>query len=146
MRRLRRPQNKDHVFNRLLKSEEGQCFDQFTNIFVLAACIGYTHNKLIPFQKTSEQIHWTAFTDKEQNIMKMIALMATSDPSILLEEKSEKMLEIVEGYASGGLEILDKEIINGEDRGARRLDLLIELLFKPYLSSEKKDVLKEMIK
>ena len=145
MRRIRRPQSKDDVFNRLARSEDGHNFEQFTNIFILAACLGYYHNKSVPFEKTSEQIHWTAFTDKEQNIMKMIALISSPDASIVLKENEDKMLDIVENYASGGLEILEQEIINGEDRGAHKLDLLIELLFKPYMPSEKKEVLKEMM-
>ncbi|MFC1876241.1 DNA phosphorothioation-associated protein 4 [Thermodesulfobacteriota bacterium] len=148
MRRVRRPKEKDEVFDRLVKNENSLNFESMKDLFILAACIGYQSGEQKLFDKTSDQIRWEDFKQDHQNIMKMIAFAETKDHRILLEgeDKGDKMLKIVEHYANKGLEILENRIINSEDRGEERLDTLIELVLNEYEQKEAdNDILKSFI-
>lgn len=70
--------------------------------------------------------------------MKMIAFASEKDHRILIEgdDKGDRMITIVEEFANKGLEVLEREVLDAEDRGEERLDALIELLLGAYHDEE----------
>ena len=57
------------------------------------------------------------------------------------------MLNIVEGYANRGLEILERKILASETAGADRLDKIIELLMSAYPTEDdqEENIIKEIM-
>ncbi len=148
VRRVRRPKDKDHIFTEYWGNEKKLNFDRFGDIFTLAACLGYYHKESIPFEKTSEPIDWRFFREKAQDILKMLALVDTEDPAILLEENNEEMSTIIEGYANAGLKILDEKALKQEQAGKARVDSLLNLVYSPYEPGESRnpeDIIKELM-
>lgn len=150
MRRVKRPADKEEVFVSLTKSETQPNFETYKDIFMLAACLGHSSGKeAIPFTKSSEAISWEVFGDMQQSMIKIIALAETEDPKILVEgdDQGDRMLNIVEGYANRGLEILERKILASETAGADRLDKIIELLMSAYPSEDdqEENILKEIM-
>ena len=150
MRRIKRPIDKEEVFLTLTKSETQPNFEYLKDVFMLAVCLGYaSKEEPIPFSKTSDAIPWEVFDYQQQCTMKIIALAETEDPKILVdgEDQGSEMLDIVEGYANRGLEILKRKILASESAGADRLDKIIELLMSPYKidDDQKENILRELM-
>lgn len=113
-RRVRRPKDKEYIFKALIEGET-DVFETYKDVFMMAACIGYQHDKRVPFDSTAEQIAWTVFSGQtDLPIINAIALDATKDVSILLddEETFDRKLTIVEEYCNGGLEILKEKLLD----------------------------------
>ena len=152
MRRVRRPKEKDAIFMSLTSNENESIIEYLSDVFTLAACIGFKYGKHVPFEKTSDQIRWGLFREHSQVALRMIAFSHTKDPEVLLQgnEKGEdKMLETVEGFANGGCEILKKKIIEAEESGTDRLTAITELIMMGYEDKESvssEEILKQFIK
>lgn len=152
MRRARRPKSKEELFNILVDKENSFSFHQRADIFALAACVGYFHNKSVPFDQSSEPIIWEFFTIDNRNVLKIIAFLESKDPNVLLEnteDNGDKMLKIVEAYANGGLGIIEQRLVEAETKGLDRLDAFFELIMEPYTSLESitaEEILKKIVK
>lgn len=153
MRRVRPgPADKAAVFHALKLGDDKLNFESYADIFTLAACLGYAKGEgPLPLKKAGkdpEPMRWEAFGDYQQSVLKMIALAKTEDPKILVEgdEQGDKMLQIVEEYANRGLEILQRKVVEQEDRGLERLDIIVELLMWAYEAEDvEKDILRDMM-
>jgi len=152
MKRVRKPKDKDTIFLSLTSKEHELIIDRLSDVFTLAACIGFKYGKHVPFEKSSEPIAWHNFREHSQVALRMIAFSHTKDPDVLLqgnESGEDKMLEIVEGFANGGCEILKKKIIEAEESGTDRLTAITELIMTGYEDEESvsgEDILKKFLK
>jgi dnd system-associated protein 4 len=150
MRRVRRPNDKEKLFESLTKGEKEYNFEFFKDIFILAACMGFEEGSPAPFSKTLEPIQWEIFSEDQRYMMKMIALADTKDHTILVEgdDDGDRMLKIVEGYANRGLEIIEKKINEGNAKGINRLDTIVEMLMSGYDGVElegEPDILEQIV-
>ena len=134
MRRIRRPKDKEKLFELLTKGEKEYNFEFFKDVFMLAACMGFEEGTPVPFSKSLEPIQWEIFSEDQRYMMKMIALADTQDHTILVEgdDDGDRMLRIVESYANRGLELIEKKINEETAKGVNRLDVIVEMLMSGY--------------
>jgi|TARA_B100002003_G_C13837415_1_gene411160 dnd system-associated protein 4 len=151
MRRVKRPKDRDELFVSLCSKENELNLERFSDVFTLAASIGFKHNKFVPFDKSAETIRWETFREHSQVALRMMAFAHTNDPEVILqgnEGGENKMLEVVEGFANGGCDILQKEIIDAGEGGTDRLTAIMELIMSGYEDKESissDDILKQFI-
>ena len=151
MRRVRRPKDKDELFTSLCSKENELNFERLSDVFTLAAVIGFKYEKFVPFEKTSETMRWETFSEYSQVALRMIAFTHTNDNEVILkgnESGEDKMLDVVEGFANGGCEILKRKIINVEESGIDRYTAIMELIMSGYEDKESissDDILKQFI-
>jgi dnd system-associated protein 4 len=151
MRRVKRPKDRDELFVALCSKENELNIELFSDVFTLAASIGFKYDKFVPFDKSAETIRWETFREHSKVALRMIAFTHTNDPEVILEgnESGEnKMLEVVEGFANGGCDILQREIIDAVENGIDRLTAIMELIMSGYENNEtisSDDILKQFI-
>jgi dnd system-associated protein 4 len=150
MRRIRRPKDKEQLFEVLTKKEKEYNFEFYKDVFILAACMGYSEGNPMSFSKSSEPIQWETFNEDQRYMMKMIALAATKDHTVLIEgeDEGDRMLQIIEGYANRGLQIIEKKMKETSSKGINRLDSIIEMLMGGYEGVElegEQDLLEQIV-
>lgn len=104
-------------------------FGQYRDILVLSAAIGYANNRFRPIEKpAADAVQIINFKNDDQNMMDLLALIKTKDPTIL--SKADKY-QYFEGYANGGFPILLKilDFVDMEDYASsvNRKETLISL-------------------
>jgi len=105
---------KELYYDRFTDLKKEKLFDRMIDVFLLAASIGYIREKeRRPVKAESDSpFKWSNFNKSDIALIKSICLMyKEKNPQVLLD--NEKMMEIVENFADGGIEevskILDKE-------------------------------------
>lgn len=84
------------------------------DIFMLCLGVGFKMQKTRPRPpKNSDAVILKYFTDADRALMRSVALSHSKDHSVLLDE--DRVYDIAEEYAAGGLEVLVTEMSNQED-------------------------------
>ncbi len=127
------------------KTNEG-IFDNNKDLFLFVMALGYKHEKKIPLKKKDNTIPLAVFQKSKNNIdfIDLIALGDTKNIYILDwddEKIVEKKLEIIEEYANGGLEIIEKELFNNN---TDIYDNLLQLINIELTSNIKKEVINDI--
>ena len=74
-------------------------------VFMLCLAVGFEMKKTRPRPpRRSDAVVLSYFNDQDKALMSSVALATTQDHTILLDE--DKVYDIIEEYAAGGLEIL----------------------------------------
>lgn len=107
--RVRRPAQYDAMLEEL---KEKGIFDKLTNALVFAACLGSRRNNPKDVGSAGEPVRLALFSDRyDEAVMNSLAILAKNgDPLMLAKENEEERIAIFERYASGGLEILAREV------------------------------------
>lgn len=107
-------------------------------IFMLCLSFGYHSRLLRPTPpRKSDSMRMNNLKEEQLTIMRMIALEEHGESDILLDD--DKVFDIAEGYAAGGLMLLSKMIKDGGDFRAKLITTLAKELkasSKTYLSVE----------
>ena len=83
-------------------------------VFMLCLAVGYHFQKTRPRPpRATDAVRMSAVTPQEFAVMKTIALAQTKDYTILLDE--DRVYDIIEEYAAGGLELLVTQMDSGID-------------------------------
>lgn len=90
-------------------------FNDYHQILVIAALIGYANDAYVPFVNKAEPVQIINFEDREKEIINFLAYLKEGNQSILREKpKSDpdrnKMYQAFEFYANGGFPILCKKL------------------------------------
>ncbi len=94
-------------------------------VFMLCLAVGYHFQKTRPRPpRATDAVRMSAVNPHEFAVMKTIALAKTEDYRVLLDE--DRMYDIVEEYAAGGLELLVTQM----DSGIDFQNFLTKLLFE----------------
>ena len=112
------------------EGEKFSPFRQMTDVFMLAAFIGYRQEKFVPLGTNSTNIFLrTAFKDDDMSLLRALALAKTEKPEVLTNER--EIQEIAEGYANGGITVIREQI---EEAPGGRIENLVNLLlnWEPY--------------
>lgn len=115
-RRIKRPKDHEELMDKLINKDSG-IFNTYKDAMMFAACLGYHHNKRVPFPTSAEAILFSVFSGAfDEALWNMLAISVTDDLDILVssEEGYDRRLTIFEEYANGGLEILDDMVIKRE--------------------------------
>lgn len=82
--------------------------------FMLCLAVGFENKKTRPRPpRRSDAVVLSYLNDQDKALMSAIALDHTKDHTVLLEE--DKVYDIVEEYAAGGLEIIVTQMDSGPD-------------------------------
>ena len=110
----------DLIYDKLVKrgndNIESFPFETKKDLFIIAACIGAKNNK---FKKLSDKSH-NPFSGETFNskldvpILFALAFKKEKDVDVLLDPK--KVIEIAQGWANGGIEILKDELLGTPGR------------------------------
>ncbi len=106
-------------------------FNDYHQILVISALIGYANNAYVPFTNKAEPVQIINFEDREKEIINFLAYLKEGSQTILKEKSKEdpdrnKMYQAFEYYANGGFPILCKKIgVDFADKSKNnRYDLL----------------------
>ncbi|MDH7496889.1 MAG: DNA phosphorothioation-associated protein 4 [Syntrophomonadaceae bacterium] len=127
--RFRRPKDKEHIFQSLVR-EEGAPFITFKDVMMMAACIGHKIGTRVQLPPGGEQIHGGVLDeDTDQAMIDIIALCETGDIEALLDDEHQtaSKYSLFEEYCNAGLDVLKKEVL---DAPGEPLDNLLALIFK----------------
>lgn len=107
---VRRPKQYEEMLKKLCQ-DENRIFSTYKEAMVFAACLGFSENKRVPFDKSSEPIRLDIFRGEyDEAILQCIGLADTHDPTIMGNAHQDDRLKIFEEYACAGLEILEAEV------------------------------------
>lgn len=90
-------------------------FNDYHQILVISALIGYANNAYVPFVNKAEPVQIINFEDREKEIINFLAYLKEGNQSILQEKPKDdpdrnKMYQAFECYANGGFPILCKKL------------------------------------
>jgi len=126
--RIKRSATQQETMKRL---REAKIFDDYKDILMISAVIGYQNKKYVPITKqASDGVLMQFFSAKDYDIMDLLAYAHTGEQSVIT---SDEKYEIFSSYANGGFPILVEalEIPDGsisEERGREILSKYYELL------------------
>lgn len=142
MRTIKRNSSFDAIVRRLADASHPitrqPIFPTFRDLLCFAATLGYeTGTRLDLDQKCDDFVDGRVFAkdDLSMDLLYLIALAESRDVDILRDDKEDKMIQIFEEYANGGLQVLEtwlKE--HPEDPNADKA-LLTALSAKGFLES-----------
>ena len=81
-------------------------FNDYHQILVISALVGYANNAYVPFTNKAEPVQIINFEDREKEIINFLAYLKEGNQSILQEKPKEdpdrnKMYQAFECYANG---------------------------------------------
>lgn len=111
--RINRNQDLDEQMRYLVR--DLRIFNTYSQILTMSAILGYVNNEYVPFTNNAESVQMTFFTNREQELMNLLAYAKVGNQSILQEKAKDdpeknKMYQIFEFYANGGFPILCQKL------------------------------------
>ena len=90
-------------------------FNSYGQILTISALLGYANNAFVPFTKNAEPVQMQFFSNREHELMNLLAYAKVGNQSVLQEKPKEdpeknRMYQIFEYYANGGFPILCKKL------------------------------------
>lgn len=90
-------------------------FNSYSQILTISALLGYANKAYVPFTKNAEAVQIQFFSNREHELINMLAYAKIGNQSILQEKPKDdpdrnQMYQIFEFYANGGFPILCKKL------------------------------------
>lgn len=107
---LNRSDDAEFAFQTLGNMQD-RLFDNMKEVYMVALLMGFFHKYKKPLGKASKDpIRLNIYDANDKNIMDIIALMEKRDLSLLINEEDqfEEKMRMLEEYANGGIELLEK--------------------------------------
>jgi len=102
--RIRIDADVSEILIALTDSDNGHSVFQYLyQALILAACLGRLEKQFAPITKVADRPDPIKINLFDDNIINILALAHTDDPSILAPDRLSDRNEIFEGYATGGL-------------------------------------------
>lgn len=123
---------------------ELKVFNDYHQILVLSAIIGYANNAYVPFTNKAEPVQIINFEDREKEIINFLAYLKEGNQSILQARAKDdpdryKMYQAFECYANGGFPILCKKL--GVDFADKSKNDRYKILLNYYKMLVMKDIM-----
>jgi len=106
---IRKSDRKD--YDRLLEKDSPFVGKENKDLFIMALIIGFHEGTRIKLDKKEGFFLLYHLNDKENSIIKAIAVAEEGDLNILLDKK--KVYSIAEEYAAGGIKLLKDKVFSG---------------------------------
>ncbi len=106
---IRKSDRKD--YNRLLEKDSPFSGKENKDLFMMALIIGFHEETRVKLDGKEGFFLLYHLNDKENSIIKAIAVAEEGDLNILLDKK--KVYSIVEEYAAGGIKLLKDKVFSG---------------------------------
>lgn len=104
--RIKRAHEHHELMNRL-QIRNGGIFDGYPKILMISAIVGYVNGAYVEIDKQAEPVQLSFFSERDRDIIDLIAYAHTKEQSIV--EKEDKY-SIFESYANGGFPILLRKL------------------------------------
>ena len=96
-------------------TRELKIFNSYSQILTISTLLGYANDAYVPFEKNAEPVLMTFFSNREYELMNLLAYKKVGNQSILQEKRKDdpnrnEMYHIFEYYANGGFPILCKKL------------------------------------
>ena len=96
-------------------TRELKIFNSYSQILTISALLGYANDAYVPFEKNAEPVLMTFFSNREYELMNLLAYKKVGNQSILQEKRKDdpnrnEMYHIFEYDANGGFPILCKKL------------------------------------
>lgn len=123
---------------------ELRVFNDYHQILVISALIGYANDAYVPFTNKAEPVQIINFEDREKEIINFLAYLKEGNQSILQERAKDdpdrnKMYQAFEFYANGGFPILCKKL--GVDFADKSKNDRYTILHKYYTMLVQNDII-----
>lgn len=119
-------ETKSELFQDLVRNKATNSpFDTFAEAFEFSLLIGYNMHLQEPLQKRTTNIPTTALSDLGKQLIVAIGILSELDFKVLLEEDYDKVFEIAEEFANGGVTLLHEEIVKNQANALPPLKLHI---------------------
>lgn len=82
---------------------EADLFKDYSKVLMISAIVGYINDSSEQIERNGEPVQLSFFSERDRDIMDLLAYASTEDQSVL--DREEKY-EIFERYAKGGFPIL----------------------------------------
>ena len=105
------------------KETDTRPFEYMKNLFMLATFIGFKNKKRIPLEKGTSIFNWQAFSTDEVSLLDALAITETNSVEVLTDQN--KILNIAEEYANGGILQIEEEV---REMPGDKIDNLLDLL------------------
>lgn len=102
--------SKHQILKELTEVKESP-FSTMKEVFMLAACVGYSNGDRASLGQKLGIFDWSVFSE-EEDIPVLRALALSSDLDVDEIENQDQLLTIVEEYANSGIDVLKQEIID----------------------------------
>jgi hypothetical protein len=99
-----------HDVYKLLTEGESAPFNTMKDLFLAAAAWGVKKNLSVPLAKRVSVFTWTQFSLQE-DIPFIHALLVSSGIGLELLLEQAKLLDLLEGYANGGIDELSEDLV-----------------------------------
>jgi dnd system-associated protein 4 len=121
----------EKLTSRSFKKAEDFPFETMKDLFVVAACLGAKNSMFVELNKTREIFDSTLFNQRtEVPVLLSLAFYKTKDIEVLNDNR--QVLDIVQGWANGGIRILEDYLLN---RPGRPLFNLVDYIWQEIESS-----------
>lgn len=110
---INKPFEYEAYYQKLGNDKEVGRFDNMKDILVLTSILGFIREDRKPFNKPGGDAIKEHIFQEDMNIFDMIAVLATDDIKILLNERRDEKYKLIEEYAHGGIQYLVENIYNG---------------------------------
>lgn len=119
LRRVRRPKDREDLIEQL-RAKSGGAFADIRDVILFAAAVGFAEGRFAPFVATSEPIRWDTFINRwfSEDLVRLIAVAHSDEKEIAAPDRIMDQLEIFEGYANGGLSVLEDRLARTPDADA----------------------------
>lgn len=115
-RRLRRGKDREDLFQWLGGQDNIQApFKRLKDVFVVAACLGYTYGQESKLAPGGEQFGQTVFSAQDEAIFNAIAIAHFGQVEVLHPDREEERLDVIEQYANEGVVLLREMARKGLD-------------------------------
>lgn len=101
--------------SRAIKKAEDYPFETMKDLFIVSACVGARNNKYLELERNKEIFDSSLFNPStEVPVLLSLAYIKTKNFENLTEGR--QVLDIVQGWANGGIRILESQLLNGHRR------------------------------
>lgn len=111
-RRVRRPADKDDLIESL-RAKSGGAFSEIRDVLLFASAVGFAEKRFAPFDKgAGEAIRWETFVNRwfAEDFVRLVAVAHADDKEIASADRVNEQIAIFEGYANGGLAVLQEHL------------------------------------
>lgn len=123
---------KKPYYEKYVPSKGKKIFDRQIDLFLFAAAYGFMIDRPIDLERiTDSPFRWSNFNEDDKILIRVISLASTKNPEIISD--NEKMMQIVEKYAQGGIDELINRI---EQPGEKEINIL-EILNEATIEDKK---------
>jgi len=100
----------EEMVSQAAKNAENKPFATMKDLFMVAACLGAKHNRYKPLNSRREIFRGTVFKEKtDVPILAALAYQQAQDIEVMSDAK--KVVEIVQGWANGGIHLVRDELL-----------------------------------